>query len=294
MFVVLGSTGHVGFSTVQRLRQNGHYVRAIIRNPEKAASLQNIGCEVAIADMQDVNGVIEAINGAEAVQVIVPFRPQVYDPVASMRQCMHRLIDALRTARPKRILAISDYGAHINHDIGMPSIFRDFEALLTSLDGEKLILRSAEHMHNWSRNIPAALASGIMPTLQVPIEMKQPAIAARDLGCLAADVLSRPDNQAGVQVIHVEGPDRYSASDVAAAISQLSGRRVIAQAVPRSEWSETLAKMPPVLAELLTKTSEARNNGGLIDIEPNGIVLRGTTKLTEALRALVKPVEAGS
>ncbi len=37
-----------------------------------------------------------------------------------MRQVVASVIAALERARPKRVLAISDYGAHVTEDIGMP------------------------------------------------------------------------------------------------------------------------------------------------------------------------------
>lgn len=45
--------------------------------------------------------------------------------------------------------------------------------------------------------------------------------------------------------------------------------------------------MPASLADLLIKTNDAKNRGGLIDVEPKGEVRYGTTELIDALRLLL-------
>lgn len=161
------------------------------------------------------------------------------------------------------MLAISDYGAHVADDIGMPSMFRGLEARLAQLETQLLVLRSAEHMHNWGRVIPIAVASGILQTFQDPVDMVQPTISAHDLGLIAADLLLRPKSGKDLEVIHAEGPRRYSANDVAAAVSQLSSRVVRARAVPRSQWQETFERaIPASLASLLIKANDPRIRGG--------------------------------
>ena len=290
MFAVIGATGNAGYSTASALRQAGVPVRAIVRGAAKAARLREIGCEIAVADLQDSASLAQAIGDADAVQIVLPSRFQTNDPAADMRLSRESLIKALKQARPKRVLAISDYGAHVVEDIGMPGIFREFETQLRTVEGHKLILRSAEHMHNWGRVIPAALASGTLPSLQDPIDMVQPTIAAPDLGLISARLLLQPDSGKDIDIIHAEGPRRYSASDIATALRQLTGRTIHAQAVPRSQWKKVFEQMPATLAELLIKANDAKNKGGLVDVEPNaGEVLYGTTELIDALRPLVPP-----
>jgi len=291
MFAIVGAAGNVGYSASSALRQAGAPVRAILRDGAKADRLREIGCEIAMADLRDAGALAKAIGDADAVQVVVPVSPRANDPAEDLRRSIESIVEALAQARPRRVLAISDYGAHIADDIGMPTIFRGFEARLAELAGHRLVLRSAEHMHNWARVIPVALASGSLPTFQDPVDMAQATISAQDLGLIAADLLLRPGSGQGLEIIHAEGPRRYSASDVAAALSQLSGRTVHAQAVPRAHWNEAFARvMPASLADLLIKANDAKNKGGLVDVAPDaGEVRRGATALTDALRALLPP-----
>jgi uncharacterized protein YbjT (DUF2867 family) len=289
MYAIVGAAGKVGYATASALRQSGVPVRAVLRDESKAARLAEIGCEIALADLQDSDALAKAIAGADAVQVVVPVSPRAKDPAADLHRSIVSLISALERVRPQRVLTISDYGAHVAHDIGMPSVFHDYEKRLGQLGGYTIVVRSAEHMQNWARVIPVALASGGLPTFLEPADRLVPMISAPDLGPIAADLLLRPDGKKGMEVVHAEGPRRYSANDVAVALGELSGRTIQAQSVPRAHWDEVMKRnMPASLAALLIKANEAVNKGGLVDIEENvGEVCHGTTELIDALRPLL-------
>lgn len=289
MFAIVGAAGKVGYATASALCKAGKPVRAILRDAAKAPRLEEIGCEVVLADLRDSRALARAIGSADVVQVILPPSPQADDPAGEMRRAIESLAGALEEACPKRVLAISDYGAHVAHDIGMPTMCRFFEERLSQVPGHKLFLRSAEHMQGWVHAIPVAVASGTLPTFHDPVDILLPTISAPDLGLIAADLLLRPAGEQNPEIIHAEGPRRYSAVDVATALSELSGRTIDVKAVARSQWKEAFEQgMSASLAELLIKANDAQNKGGLVDIEPHaGEVRYGSTKLIDALRPLV-------
>ncbi|YBV95484.1 NAD(P)H-binding protein [Phyllobacteriaceae bacterium JZ32] len=290
MYAVVGAAGKVGYSTSVKLREAGVPVRAILRDAAKASRLSAIGCEIAIADVQDPAALGRAIAGADAVQIILPPPPQAEDIVGEMCRSIESLAEALEVARLDRVLAISDYGAHIREDMGMPGVFRLFEVRLRRLEVPKIFLRSAEHMEGWGALVPAAAATGVLPSLHHPVEKAFPTVSAPDVGLIAASLLLRPDGEVGEEIIHAEGPRRYSAADVADALSQLLGRTVTAQALPRAQWRESLGRaVSASTVELLVKLYDAHNKGGLIDVEPGGKVRYGATALIDALRRFVPP-----
>ncbi|MGH6624600.1 MAG: NAD(P)H-binding protein, partial [Burkholderiaceae bacterium] len=223
MFAIVGAAGKVGYSTSLALRKAGVPVRAVLRDESRAGRLSEIGCDIALADLQDPAALGWAIANAEAVQVILPPAG-----VGEMRRSIESLAEALTQARPNRVLAISDYGAHVREDIGMPTMYRILEERLRHLEMPKVFLRSAEHMQGWGLVIPVAVAAGILPSFHDPVDTEFPTVSAPDLGLIAADLLRHPNAGADLQVVHAEGPRRYSANDVAAALSQLLGRTVTA------------------------------------------------------------------
>lgn len=291
MIAIVGAAGKVGFATATTLRNAGVPVRAILRDETKAPRLTEIGCEIAVADLQDSAALTKAIGNADSIQIIIPPAPQVEDTAAQMRQAIESLATALETARPKQVLAISDYGAHIDRDIGMPTLCRSFEERIAKIDNtHKIFLRSAEHMQGWGRAIPVAIASGTLPSFHDPVDMPFPTISAPDLGVIAANLWLRPvADEKEIEIVHAEGPRRYSANDVAAVLSELLGKPVKVEPVPRAQWKGAFESvMSSTLADLLIKANDAQNQPGVVDVEPNAEDVRyGTTMLIDALRPFV-------
>lgn len=290
MFAIVGAAGKIGYSTALELREAGNPVRAVLRDASKASRLSAMGCEVALADLQDSQALAHAIAGAHTVQVILPPPPQAPDAVGDMHHSIQSLVEALEQVRPARVLAISDYGAHVGDGVGMPALFHAFEQRLRPLDLQKVFLRSAEHMEGWAAFIPVALATGTLPSLHHPVDRLFPTVSAPDVGRIAADILLRPSAGSDEQVIHAEGPRRYSAADVASAVSQLLERPVTAVELPRSQWQASLKQfLSASAAQLLVELYDAHNRGGLIDVEPGGQVHHGSTALIDALRPFTRP-----
>lgn len=295
MHAILGATGKVGYSTSSTLRRAGVPVRAVLRDTTKASHLLALGCDVAVADLQDPLTLAQAIAGASCVQVICPPSPQVPDTAEDMVRSVNSVVEALERSRPDLVLAISDYGAHVSDDIGMPAMFRFFEERLRDLPIKKIFLRSAEHMEGWGALLPVADATGTLPSFHCPVERSFATVSAGDVGVIAADLLLQPDAVGGTRIVHAEGPRRYSAADVAEAFTHLLGRVVTAQAVPRAQWRETFSRRAsPSATDLLVKLYDAHNQGGLVDVEAGiGEVCRGSTELLAALGSLVRARQLG-
>jgi NAD(P)H dehydrogenase (quinone) len=290
LYTILGAGGKVGSSTASALRKAGMPVRAVLRDKTRSAWLSSIGCEIATADFHDVDSLVRVFQETDTVQVILPLNMKANDPAADMRHAVDCLVNALETSATKRVLLISDYGAHVVDDIGMPSIFHMFEERLSRLSGHKIFLRSAEHMENWARAIPPILASGTLSSFHSPVNRALPMISAHDVGLISADLLMQPTTGNHIQIIHAEGPCRYSDKDVAATLSGLLARTIVTAQAERSQWEEIFGKIvPPSLAQLLIKTNDAHNTGGLIDVQPGSTgIRRGNTELEDVLQALLR------
>lgn len=289
MFAIVGAAGKIGYSTSLALREAGAPVRAILRDEAMASRLSAIGCDIALADLRDPIGLGRAIADADAVQVILPPPLQADDAVGEMHHAIESLATALEHVRPKHVLAISDYGAHIGAGVGMPSLFHALEQRLRRLAMPKVFLRSAEHMEGWGALIPVAIATGALPSLHHPVGKRFPTVSAQDVGVIAAELLLHPNINAREQIVHAEGPQRYSAAEVAAALSQILGRTINAVPLPRAQWQESLERgLSPSLTSLLINLYDAHNQGELIDIEPDGKVRYGNTDMIDALRPLVR------
>ena len=67
MILVTGGTGFVGSHLIKRLRQGNVSVRAIVRNPDKAQALRDLGVDVVRGDISDAASLGKATTGVERV-----------------------------------------------------------------------------------------------------------------------------------------------------------------------------------------------------------------------------------
>jgi NAD(P)H dehydrogenase (quinone) len=293
MFAILGATGKVGGTTIAALRQAGVPVRAVVRDRSKAAHLVALGCEIAVADLQDVAALARAIGRTSAVQVICPVAAQADNAPAEMRRSIEAIGDAVDAVRPPTVLAISDYGAEVGAGTGVTMLFHALEERLRRTSSRLIFLRSAEHMQNWSRLIKVAAQTGRLPSLHHPLTKLFPTISAFDVGTIAADLLlSSEQGGASPLVVHVEGPRRYTPIDVASAMSTLLQRDVSAHELPRTEWGTALRRggLSESYAQLVMDLYDAHNAGGIDAQDGVGEIRRGRTELVDALKPLVPAV----
>lgn len=292
MYVIMGATGKIGRATIGALRQNNLPVRAVVRNSSTADEFRAIGCDIAVADFADMPALIEATKGASAVQVICPTLVRAEDALSKMKATIDTIGEALALARPAHILAISDYGAQLPAGTGITLTFHHLEARLKTLPAALTFLRSAEHMQNWGRSTGRALQTGVLGSLHHPLSKSFPIVSAGDVGLIAADLLMAGAVKAP-QVVHAEGPRRYSAFDVAQALSAMASREIVAREMPRQDWIAILTAggMSASYAQLIADLFDA-HNAGLIDAEQGvGEIRKGKTELSAALSALVPPLQ---
>ncbi|WP_238884087.1 NAD(P)-dependent oxidoreductase [Clostridium sp. YIM B02551] len=81
---VTGATGKVGSRLVPYLLKNGHSVRILVRNAEKALVLKEQGAEVVEGDLLNNDNLTEIIRGVDAViHTAAQFRGGISDEVAT-------------------------------------------------------------------------------------------------------------------------------------------------------------------------------------------------------------------
>jgi dihydroflavonol-4-reductase len=64
---ITGGTGFIGGETVRQLRQRGDEVVCLVRSPEKAAKLTELGCELVAGDLGDEAALQQGMSGCDAV-----------------------------------------------------------------------------------------------------------------------------------------------------------------------------------------------------------------------------------
>jgi uncharacterized protein YbjT (DUF2867 family) len=91
-------------------------------------------------------------------------------------------------------------------------------------------------MSNWAGMAEAVQGSGILPSF-FPADLSVAMVAPDDLGKAAARRLMSGAEDVGIA--HIEGPERYTAKDVATAFARVLDRDVSVQEIPREALEET-------------------------------------------------------
>ncbi len=293
VFAILGATGKVGQTTATALREVGVPVRAVVRDRSKANQLAALGCEIAIADLQDAPALARAIDGTCAVQIICPVCAQGANASKEMGRSIESIGKALEAVQAPAVLAISDYGAELDSGTGVTMLFHALEERLRRMASRLIFLRSAEHMENWSRVIKVAVQTSALPSLHHPLTKLFPMVSAFDVGAIAARLLLSPfEDHVSPRIVHVEGPRRYTPLDVAGVVGALLGRKISAYELPRTDWSATLrlGGLSESYTQLVIDLYDA-HNAGRIDVQP-GVdeTCYGKTEFLDALKPLMPSV----
>lgn len=117
---VTGATGFIGGRLVERLRERGDEVVALLRSPGKGARLRELGCELARGDLGDRDSIRRAVPGCDAAfHVAADYRvgiPRSEHPAMFDANVLgtERVLDSAQEAGVRRIVYVSTIGAFGN------------------------------------------------------------------------------------------------------------------------------------------------------------------------------------
>ena len=283
MVAVTGITGKVGSRVARSLLAQGQTVRAIVRSREKGDEWAALGCDVSIASIDDAAAMTEAFCGVEGVFLMTP--PN-YDPEPGFpdtQQNAAAIRAAIEESRPAKVVFLSTVGAQAIE----PNLLNNSgvtEAMLRTVSVPVVFLRAAWFMENASWDVESA-KTGVVHSFLQPLDHRIPMVATEDIAQTAFELLG--ESWKGVRIVELEGPERYSATDVAAALGNALNTPVRNEVVPRSSWEE-LFRSQGVKNPLPRMRMLDGFNEGWIDFEsgPEGS-RKGRTTLEVALRSLV-------
>jgi NAD(P)H dehydrogenase (quinone) len=288
MYAVMGITGQVGSAVANTLLERGEQVRAIVRNPEKAASWSARGVQLVTADYNDATALEEAFRGAKGVFAMLPpyFAPS--PDLREPKQVIEAIATALDRARPEKVVYLSSIGAQQNSAIGLITVLHLFEEKLTSLSIPSASLRAGWFMENCAWDIAPASEQGKLFSYLQPLDHDFALVATKDIGQVGAETLLQ--SWKGHRYIEVAGPRRYAPLDIAAALSTVLNKKVEAVAVPRNTWADNfVAQGTPTDRTVLRLEMLDAFNSHWIDFGVPGTErFTGATELQSVLETLTQ------
>ena len=286
MYAIMGITGRVGGAIAENLLAQGEKIRAIVRNPEKAAQWRDCGAEIAVAGVDDPNALASAFEGTDGVFLMVPpnFAPAPGFP--ELRKTLASYRAALAKALPKKAVYLSSIGAEQTSGLGLITGSHLLEQTLRDLPIAHAFLRAGWFMENHASDVTTAQSEGRIYSNLYPLDRKFSLVATADIGKAGADVLRQ--EWTGTRHIEVAGPEQYSPNDIARALSSVLGRTIEVVAVPRDKWTEFFVGqgMPEGRTEPRAEMVDGFNSGWIHFGVTGTEHITGTTSLTSVIAKL--------
>jgi NAD(P)H dehydrogenase (quinone) len=289
MYAVMGITGQVGSAVAESLLAKGKKIRAIVRNPEKAAAWKARGAEIAVAESTDAAALTQAFQNVEGVFAMNPpyFAPARNFP--ETRAVVASIREALLAAAPPKAVYLSSVGAQQESGLGLITSLHILEEELRQLPIPGAFLRAAWFMENSVWDVPSARQGKLFSFLQ-PLDKTFPMVATADIGRAAAETLLQ--SWTGQRFLEIAGPKRYSPNDVTAAFAQVLKQPVESVVVPRATWQDTFVSQgtAPDRTAYRIEMLDGFNSGWIDFGAPGTERFTGNVTLEEVLTTLINHV----
>ncbi|MFG1921950.1 NmrA family NAD(P)-binding protein [Cryptosporangium sp. NPDC048952] len=259
--LVVGATGQQGGASARALLAAGVPVRALVRNPAKAAAVAALGAEVVIGDLKDPESLAAAVAGVRSVfSIQMPeVKDGAYDFDGELRQALN-LIDAARAADVPQFIHTSVSGSGRlrtapGYDTGRWAPLEPYYTAKQGIESRVrdagfplwTIVKPAFFMENFLPSakylLPRGVDGGIATVLRPSTYLSL--VAVDDIGATVAAAVADPQRFAGVELELAS--DYLSMTEIAAVLSRAVGRTLTA---PDMTEDEALAAGMPAYAGL--------------------------------------------
>ena len=230
--VVTGATGHLGHLIVEALLRDGVTPAEIVAGGRNLGALDDLaaqGVRVATVDYDDPRSLADALAGADTLMLVSASEP-------GKRVPQHRaVIDAAVAAGVTRIVYTSAPHASTSALVLAPE-HKSTEELIAASGIPATILRNGWYTENYAGTARQAAESG---TLVSSVGSGVVSSASRkDYADAAAVVLTNPGHEG--KTYELSGDIAWTQDELAAAISQVTGKKVVYTPVSAEEHAAIL------------------------------------------------------
>jgi uncharacterized protein YbjT (DUF2867 family) len=253
MILVTGATGLNGGVLVRLLSARGIPVRALVRNPARAAALYSLPhVEVVEGDMARPDTLAEPLRGVDRAMLISSSDP-------AMLEVQANFIDAAGKAGVEHVVKLSGIMPDIDSPFRFARMHGEAELHLERSGMAFTHLRAGEFMNAYFRQVAPIVARGAFF-----LPMEDARIASIDVGDIA-EVAARVLTEAGHEgkIYRLTGPEALSMAEVAEKLSAATGKpiRYVNVAPAEARSAQLAAGMPQFTADALAELFAERRKG---------------------------------
>ncbi|OBF29698.1 SDR family oxidoreductase [Mycobacterium sp. ACS4331] len=283
MIVITGASGQLGRLVIETVLEKGYEAGDIVaaaRTPEKAADLADRGVQVRFTDYDEPDTLARAFDGADKVLLV-----SGNDPVRRVSQ--HRaVVDAAAAAG----VGLLVYTSFLHADSAPLALAPDHKVTEEYIRDSLVpfsILRNGQYTENVFPAVHQALQAGVI--LGSARDGRTASAARADYAAAAAAVLTGDGHEN--TAYELTGDTAWSRAELAAMVTELSGKTIVYQDLPSDEYAKILcgAGLPEPVADLFARTDVDIADGYFAETtgELSRLIGRPTTTLRESLLASV-------
>lgn len=280
MIAVTGANGQLGQWVIKSLltKTPAESIIALVRNPEKAASLKSMGVQVRKADYNEPDSLTQALIDVEKLLLISS------SEVGQRVQQHAAVIDAAKAARVSLLVYTSILKADTSPLI-LAQEHKETEALLKASGLPVAILRNGWYTENYTESLAGVLQAGAV--LGAAEEGRLYTASRQDYAEAAAVVLTSP-NQVG-KIYELAGDKGFTLAEYAQEISKQTSKEIPYKNLAMNAFTELLIQvgLPEGFAGAIADSEVHAANGWLAEDSQtlSRLIGRPTTPLSETITA---------
>ena len=252
MILIVGATGLVGSATLRQLTARGVPVRALVRSPEKAATLAGPGVETMVGDLEQPGSLDAALDGVTRALLISPLHPRQVE-------WQGNFVEAARRAGAVHIVKLSGLGTAPDSPLRSGRWHAETERHIADAGLPWTYLHPPFFMQNLLRSAAVIAAQGVLVASMQAGKIAM--VDARDVAAVAVAALTS-DGHVG-KTYTITGPEALSFQEVAHKLAAATDRPVIYRDVPLATVRQELvtAGIPGWLVEVRMEFAIALRDG---------------------------------
>jgi NAD(P)H dehydrogenase (quinone) len=231
LFLVTGATGDTGRPTVQLLREKGYRVRALARKEDqRAQNLRDLGAEVMVGDMLNLNDMRRALKGVTDAYFVFPLADGLVEAsVVFAQAAKEEKLELIVNMSQKQSRPFAHSPATTKHWLteqvftwsGVPTVH-----LRVTFFAEWLLYTA--HLIRQGRYVtPFDADSRFAP------------IPASDIARVIVGALEQPEKHTGA-AYQLHGPVEYSHQQIADVLAKTLNKPILFEQVPVPEFLKLL------------------------------------------------------
>lgn len=255
MILITGATGKTGGEVSRQLAAAGIPFRVLVRNPDKAGPLRELGAEISIGDIADRAAVERAMEGVDKVLLVMANEEQqlVWEK---------QFTDVAVAAGVDHLVYLSSVESVPESPNPIPQNHVAAEAYIRASGLTYTMVRPTFFMQMFTGMAPRIKETGkiVMPAGSGTIATTD----LRDVAEIIVSIFTKPEGHEN-QSYDLTGPDLLTFVEIAACFSKLLGREIQYVDQPIDEFRSVLRaiKFPEWRVDAVSKELEAIGAGSI-------------------------------